>query len=226
MAKVFHCLFEQSGTFKNEFIKLGYKAFDYDILDDFHETDFQKDLFSEIDNAFEGKPSIFDGFGFDDFVLAFFPCVRFSVQSNFMIRAAASQYISLPDVERVSVSMRYEAERSRMYQLFCKLVHVCLSRGIKCVVENPFHAESYLVKYFPIAPAYVDYNRRDRGDAYEKPTMFFFINCKPLDNFIFESVAYHPHLKVEKNSTVKRSMITPDYANRFIREFLLEGFGS
>ena len=26
-----HCLFEQSGTFKNEFRKLGYEAYDYDI---------------------------------------------------------------------------------------------------------------------------------------------------------------------------------------------------
>ena len=26
-----HCLFEQSGTFKNEFRKLGYEAEDYDI---------------------------------------------------------------------------------------------------------------------------------------------------------------------------------------------------
>ena len=29
--------FEQSGTFKNEFKKLGFKAFDYDILNDFGE---------------------------------------------------------------------------------------------------------------------------------------------------------------------------------------------
>ncbi len=27
-----HCLFKQSGTFKNEFIKLGYTAYDYDIV--------------------------------------------------------------------------------------------------------------------------------------------------------------------------------------------------
>lgn len=27
-----HCLFEQSGTFKNEFLKLGIPAFDYDIM--------------------------------------------------------------------------------------------------------------------------------------------------------------------------------------------------
>lgn len=43
-----HCLFEQSGTFKNEFKKLGIEAFDYDILNNFGETDFQVDLFEEI----------------------------------------------------------------------------------------------------------------------------------------------------------------------------------
>ena len=43
-----HLLFEQSGTFKNEFIKLGYNAYDYDIQNNFGETDFIVDLFSEI----------------------------------------------------------------------------------------------------------------------------------------------------------------------------------
>ena len=41
-----HCLFEQSGTFKNEFKKLGYEAYDYDILNEFGETDYQIDLFA------------------------------------------------------------------------------------------------------------------------------------------------------------------------------------
>lgn len=49
----FHCFFEQSGTFKNEFKKLGYEAYDYDILNDFGETDFQIDLFKEIEDAYE-----------------------------------------------------------------------------------------------------------------------------------------------------------------------------
>ena len=43
-----HCLFEQSGTFKNEFKKLGIEAFDYDILNEYGETDYQIDLFAEI----------------------------------------------------------------------------------------------------------------------------------------------------------------------------------
>ena len=43
-----HCLFEQSGTFKNEFKKLGIEAYDYDILNDYGQTDYQIDLYSEI----------------------------------------------------------------------------------------------------------------------------------------------------------------------------------
>ena len=46
-----HCLFEQSGTFKNEFKKLGIDAEDYDILNDFGETDHVIDLFSEIERG-------------------------------------------------------------------------------------------------------------------------------------------------------------------------------
>jgi hypothetical protein len=55
-----HCFFEQSGTFKNEFIKLGIPAEDYDIQNNFGETDHQEDLFKAIDDAYEGKPSLFD----------------------------------------------------------------------------------------------------------------------------------------------------------------------
>lgn len=43
-----HCLFEQSGTFKNEFKKLGIEAYDYDILNDYGQTDYVIDLFAEI----------------------------------------------------------------------------------------------------------------------------------------------------------------------------------
>lgn len=46
-----HCLFEQSGTFKKEFRKLGIEAYDYDILNDFGETDYIVDLFSEIEGG-------------------------------------------------------------------------------------------------------------------------------------------------------------------------------
>lgn len=48
----FHCLFEQSGTFKNTFKASGHMAYDYDIFNDYGETDFVVDLFSEIEKEF------------------------------------------------------------------------------------------------------------------------------------------------------------------------------
>ena len=54
------CLFEQSGTFKNQFKLLGYDAVDVDIQNNFGETDYQIDLFKEIEDAYDGKPSLFD----------------------------------------------------------------------------------------------------------------------------------------------------------------------
>ena len=50
-----HCLFEQSGTFKNEFIKLGIPAEDYDIQNNFNQTDHVIDLFAEIEKAYERR---------------------------------------------------------------------------------------------------------------------------------------------------------------------------
>ena len=49
-----HLLFEQSGTFKREFIKLGIPAEDYDIQNNFGQTDHQIDIFAEIENAYRG----------------------------------------------------------------------------------------------------------------------------------------------------------------------------
>ncbi|MCI6008552.1 MAG: hypothetical protein MRZ48_00220 [Anaerostipes hadrus] len=50
-----HLLFEQSGTFKNAFKKNGVEAFDYDIQDEFNQTDYVIDLFKEIEGGTRGK---------------------------------------------------------------------------------------------------------------------------------------------------------------------------
>ena len=69
MKKTYHCFFEQSGTFKNQFKKLGYTAYDYDILNQYGETDYVIDLFEEIEKAYLDLKSIFDkieGGGWND----------------------------------------------------------------------------------------------------------------------------------------------------------------
>jgi hypothetical protein len=52
---IVHCLFEQSGTFKNEFKKLGIAAIDYDICNDYGETDIVIDLFKEIEGGVQQR---------------------------------------------------------------------------------------------------------------------------------------------------------------------------
>lgn len=51
------CFFEQSGTFKNEFKKLGIDAVDVDIQNNFGQTDHVVDLFAEIEAAYGGGQS-------------------------------------------------------------------------------------------------------------------------------------------------------------------------
>lgn len=69
----YHCFFEQSGTFKNEFKKLGYEAYDYDILNDFGETDYVIDLYDEINKAYENKTSVFDNIVGGGYYYSFLP---------------------------------------------------------------------------------------------------------------------------------------------------------
>ena len=67
------CFFEQSGTFKNEFKKLGYDAVDVDIQNNFEQTDHVTDLFKAIEDAYDGKPSLFDdirGGGFNSSIFS------------------------------------------------------------------------------------------------------------------------------------------------------------
>lgn len=59
------------------------------------------------------------------------------------------------------------------------------------------------------------------GDYYKKPTQYWFINFKPKNNFILEGIDFKPIKKVVEQNKVNRSMISHDYANRFIREFLI-----
>ena len=50
---IYHCLFEQSGTFKNVLKANGYQAFDYDILNDYGQIDRQIDIFKEIELEYD-----------------------------------------------------------------------------------------------------------------------------------------------------------------------------
>lgn len=225
----FHCLFEQSGTFKNEFKKLGYKAYDYDILNDFNETDYQVDLFKEIENAYDGENSIFDNIKKEDMILAFFPCVRFEEQILLYFRGEASTQKKWDLKKKLEYDIKIHDELSHLYNTLTKLVIWCLDRKVSLMIENPYGSQHYLTRYWAIKPKIIDKNRHENGDYFGKPTQYWFINCEPKNNFIFEPMELVTkktveHTKKEGNIDHQkmRSMIHPQYANRFIREYIID----
>ena len=222
--KTFHCFFEQSGTFKKEFKKLGYKAIDYDILNDFGETDKVIDLFREIELGFVGGGSIFDKIKSTDTIVAFFPCIRFENQQVMNYQGTSFQMKNWSLDQKLAYNMLYHKELHNLYELITKLVVICLRKNIPLIIENPYSTQHFLTRYWCIKPKIIDYDRTQNGDYYMKPTQYWFINCEPKNNLIFdEPIALHPKKTISyEKDQVKRSMISPDYARRFIRQYLIE----
>ena len=239
--KVF-CLFEQSGTFKKAFREQGIEAEDYDILNDFGETDHIVDLFNEIENAFDGKKSIFDKITPPDLVMAFFPCVRFENQIMLLFRGQASQQQNQPLEDKMLYDIKLIDELSYLYKLVNKLFIVCMRKGLRLVMENPYSKEHFLSRYWCLQPSIIDKDRRENGDFFAKPTQFWFLNCQPEQNVLFEALPDNSIFALEKDQKdnwasfkrtdyektgaadrkTGRSMIHPDYADRFIRQYLLD----
>lgn len=221
-----HCLFEQSGTFKRAFQKYGVEAYDYDLLNDFGETDYVIDLFKEIEGGYDGKMSIFDNMAREDVVLAFFPCVRFEDQFLLSLRGEAYQDRDRTTEEKLEKGMKLEKERSYFFEVITKLVLVAMKKGLRLIIENPSTPQHYLTRYWSIKPKLIDSDRRVNGDHYKKPTQFWFINCEPKNNFLFEPIEWVEQKSISNfkggNRTVMRSMIHPQYADRFIRQQILE----
>lgn len=166
------CFFEQSGTFRDKFKELGIEAVDCDIQNEYGKTDYQIDLFKEIQKAHKGGKSIFDKIDEDDLIFAFFPCIRFTQQAELIFNQVAKQFRDRGDYEKISAAMQAELERKDLFIMFSKMVQVCLQKKIKIIIENPYSTNHYLVRYFPIKAKLIDMDRKDRGDYFNKPTQY------------------------------------------------------
>lgn len=222
-----HCLFEQSGTFKNQFIGLGMPAEDYDIQDNFGETDHVVDLFSEIDMAYNGEASIFDGFTSDDLLLAFYPCIYFCETSQCAFALWHYNYRKLSDEEKIRKILERSRLREEFYSRLIRLVGVCVGRNLRCVIENPYGGQHYLYGNFLKKPDVIDTDRTRRGDHFKKPTAYWFFNCKPTHGRTYQRSDEVLTIRKSKSAahgglcSEERSLITPGYAHNFICDFII-----
>lgn len=223
-----HCLFEQSGTFKNEFIKLGIPSKDYDIQNNFGETDNVIDLFSEIESAYISESSIFDQMESDDLIMAFFPCIYFE--------AIQMTYYSLDSMNnkkktkcgKIEDAIDRIQQRTYFHIVLYKLYWIVEKKKLRLIIENPATMPHYLItmQNFP-KPTFIDKNRMQRGDYFVKPTAYWFFNCEPTYRCTIQNDKKRKTIMSTKGSkraglcSEERSMISPDYARNFICDFII-----
>lgn len=232
-----HCFFEQSGTFKNEFIKLGIPAEDYDIQNDFEQTDHIIDLFAEIEKGYEGKESIFDSISTEDLIIAFFPCIYFDSLSMINFNWNAMIYKKLNNAEKTRKIIERATNRYRYYKLLLQFVFVVTDKNLRMIFENPYALQHYLKQgNFVKNPDIIDMDRTRRGDLFIKPTGYWFFGCNPTYKMTDQQTPKSQIKNVIGNRQLggtarkspkaglcskERSMISSDYARNFICDHIL-----
>ena len=199
------------------------------MQNDYGETDWQGDLFFQIDEGFRGNFSIFDRVLPDDLIIAFFPCIYFC-EANMMFFMGTHLNYKKRQMSRTQIIediMLRDQKRHSYYIELLKLFHICEKRQLRLIVENPYNAHHYLRFNFPYTPAVIDMNRRLRGDFVKKPTQYFFLNCEPAGKISVQLDKVQQFTRGRRSAkeggvcSSDRSMISYDYAYNFICDNIL-----
>ena len=159
-------------------------------------------------------------------IIAFFPCTRFEAIIPLAFRGEQVQQKNWNDETKLLNSMKLQTELTDMYLRLSEMVIICIRRGLRLVIENPYTQPHYLTMFWCLKPKLIDNDRTRNGDYYKKPTQYWFVNCDPKNNIVFEPLEYVPTKNIMavkgENKKATRSLIHPQYASRFIRQFLID----
>lgn len=222
-----HCLFEQSGTFKHAFRQLEIPAKDYDIKNEFGETDIVCDLFWEINLEWYGFDSIFRTMSENDLIFAFFPCIYFNEHNEMYFCGTSRNLRALSPAAKIRAIIDRSDKRQQYYKKILQLIAICEERQLKLVIENPYNAHHYWRFNFPNYPKVIDMDRTRRGDYFKKPTQYIFVGFPPGNGESLQRIHKKRYIEdcasspVSGQCSAERSMISPEYAHNFICDFIL-----
>jgi len=211
-------LFEQSGTFKNILQANGHNAKDFDICNDYNQTDYIIDLFKYINDTEMERVNK------SDLVIAFFPCTWFSNQNDLIYSRKFYGFKGWSD-EKID---KYITERETMYNLArTTLLNMVDKIKVPLIIENP---NSHRICEILETSKSVLHKRSLYGDYYDKPTRYFCYNgvcIEQLDNIrndIHMRINYTSEMKDIKGSRkMKRSMISPLYVENLLKHIIVNG---
>lgn len=184
--------------------------------------------------GYQGEPSLFNKISSNDLIFTFFPCTYFSDQGLRHLTCTAYQYRNYTIEQKCEVAMKRHKGLDLFYEKLNKLVIICQRRHIKLIIENPLNTSGlhYLTNFWCLKPDLIDKDRTENGDYYKKPTQYWFIGLEPKNNLVFEPLQQVERMQsirflTNKNSIgvdrkTARSMIHPQYADRFIRQYILD----
>ena len=159
--------------------------------------------------------------------MAFFPCIYFCENNELYFTGKHMNLSRLDTKLKIETILQRSRNRQFMYELCLKLFCVCDVRNIRLIVENPYSYAHYLVNNFPYKAVLIDRNRSFRGDFFNKPTQYWFLNCEPTHGCTKQLPSMHKRIASGRPGiqggicSEDRSLISPDYARNFICDFIL-----
>lgn len=223
-----HLLFEQSGVFKRSWTATGYEAIDYDINNDYGQTDVQLDIMEEVKDCYWAlRKTIFDDMATGDLVMAFFPCIYFAQWGKLNLHPGCPNNALLTKDDRWKKIIDRAFDRDRYLIALLQLIAICDKQSLPLIVENPWSGAQYLREALPWKPMLIDTNRAGHGDYYKKPTAYWFFGIKPKDAMPTTRRKYDLTIERAKKSIHKgmcsgeRCEISQEYADAFVRWVIL-----
>ncbi len=139
-----------------------------------------------------------------------------------------NNYKCLSTIEKFEKILEREDNRDKFYKILYKLCGICITKGIRMIIENPFSTLHFLHNNFLKEPTIIDHNRQRRGDYFVKPTGYWYFNCEPTSGKTIQKPKETKTIWGDAKGGIhagicseERSMISPDYARNFICDFIL-----
>lgn len=235
-----YCLFEQSGTFKKVLKKkFGIEnVFDFDLKNEFGQTDFQIDLFEQINQEFNNiiththTHTIFSELTENSLCFAFFPCIYFSTLKSTVFDLSCINFRAKNDRQIATYVLEQLQQRTLFHKMIYKLYFLFKIKKYRLIIENPATQPHYLLQQNFPKPTIIDYDRTIRGDFFKKPTAYWFVNVKPTVGLTMQKKGADKVKKILKTRSspkagkcsTERSLISEDYARNFCNDFIFGDF--
>lgn len=229
-----YCMFEQSGVFKNV-LKKTYgieNVFDFDLKNEFGQTDFQIDLFEQINQEFNNiiththTHTIFSELTENSLCFAFFPCIYFSTLKATVFDLTSYNFRLKNNQQIATYVLKQLHQRTLFHEMIFKLYFIFKIKNLRLIIENPATQPHFLFQQNFPKPTIVDNDRSLRGDFFKKPTAYWFINIQPTNGMTLQKNYKCKKIMETKGSAIagqcstQRSLISEDYARNFCNDFI------